>query len=76
MNLLELVRRPFPTLAISLEEAMESPTVCIFCGRDTEGGSEFLGRHSIWLPIRYQGFSVCDDCAQGYSVVCECCGQI
>lgn len=73
MNLLEIISRPFPKPAITLAQAAENPTLCLFCGRDTENGPTFLGRHSIWLPVRYQGHSVCDDCARANSVVCECC---
>jgi hypothetical protein len=48
----------------------DSDDKCNFCGDPNSG------RHSIWLPMRYKGKVVCDNCAAGHSVVTECCGYI
>ena len=71
-HILEVTKRSMPPRPkISSGDAWERD-VCPFCKGDLASG----GRHGIFLPIRYDSFPVCDDCAMTYSIVTECCGDI
>lgn len=48
---------------------MNDSDACVFCNRSC---SEH-GRHAIEYPARYRDRFVCDDCALGNGIVCQCC---
>jgi hypothetical protein len=62
----KILARPFLVNPIN-----NNNDVCNFCGDSSESGT-----HTVFLPVRYEGRVICDNCACLHDVQTECCGRL